>query len=387
MRRVMKWTGIALCALLVIAAGLAFWKRDELKRLMAVNSLFAPEKIVNNFSNMDEAFLHVPVPTARPISSLPMGEAMVLPEGYEAWVTERAVTSIIVLHDGAIVHEAYYLGTQPEDRRISWSMAKSFLSALLGVLIEEGEIEGLDIPVVRYAPELKDGAYANATLRDVVTMTSGITFDEDYLDYNSDINRMGRVIALGRRMDDFAASLTETFTPPGTDWQYTSIDTHIIGMVIRGATGRTIPDLLSEKIIQPLGLEADPYYVTDGAGVAFVLGGLNLRSRDYARFAQMVLDDGEWNGQQIVPSEWLEASTIPSAPTEPGERKYGYQWWMPADAREGEFQAQGIYGQFIHFSKPDNIAIIVTAADLQFRADGIREANIDMFRKIVAQHR
>ncbi len=385
MRRVLKWIVYGLLCLALVAAALAYWKREEITRLLAVNSLFSPEKIVNNFSNMNTAFLSAPVPTASPVSELPKGENLAMPEGYDAWVKERAITSIVVLKDGKNVHEAYYLDTGETDRRISWSMAKSFLSVLLGVLIEEGEIESLDVPVLQYAPQLKGSAYDGATLRHVVNMASGIRFNEDYLDYHSDINRMGRVLALGGRMDDFASGLTETFAAPGTDWQYTSIDTHVIGMVIRGATGRSIPDLMSEKIVEPLGLEEDPYYLTDGSGVAFVLGGLNLRTRDYARFGQMIMDKGAWNGQQIVPANWITASTVPSAPTDPGDMQYGYQWWIPADAREGEFQAQGVYGQYIHFDKTSRTVTVVTAADRRFRERGVSSQYLDMFRKIARQ--
>jgi CubicO group peptidase (beta-lactamase class C family) len=160
-----------------------------------------------------------------------------------------------------------------------------------------------------------DSAYAGASIEDVLLMSSGVTFDEDYLDPSSDINKMGRVLALGRSMDAFTADLTETFQPAGSAWQYVSIDTHVLGMVLRGATGKSIPALLSEKVVAPLGLEAAPYYVTDGYGTAFVLGGLNMRTRDYARFGQMVLQDGKHNGRQIVPADWLRQSTVPLAKT------------------------------------------------------------------------
>ncbi|MCB4379786.1 serine hydrolase, partial [Synechococcus sp. MU1644] len=237
--------------------------------------------------------------------------------------------------------------------------------------------------VTDYAPMLKGGAYDGATIRNVLQMTSGVTFDEDYLDYDSDINRMGRVLALGGKMDDFAAGLTETFVQPGETWQYTSIDTHIVGMVARGATGRDIPDLMAEKLIEPLGLEHSPLYLTDGVGVAFVLGGLNITTRDYARFGQMILQNGMWQGQQIVPADWIAASTHASAPTEPGRIGYGYQWWIPAGATEGQFMGRGIYGQYLYIDQQAGVVIVTTAADRQFREVGVNGANIDMFREIV----
>ncbi|GGX51551.1 hypothetical protein GCM10007385_20230 [Tateyamaria omphalii] len=385
MRIVLKWIVRVIVALTIAAILVAFWKREEVTRLLAVNSLFDEDRIVSNFSNMDGAFLHREISKGDgPTSPLPDGAAMKMPASYEPWVIDRTVTSVLVLKDGQIVHEAYYQGTTTDDLRISWSVAKSYLSALFGILVEEGAITSLDDPVTDYAPMLKGGAYDGATICNVLQMTSGVTFDEDYLDYDSDINRMGRVLALGGKMDDFAAGLTETFVQPGDTWQYTSIDTHIVGMVARGATGRDIPDLMAEKLIVPLGLEHSPLYLTDGVGVAFVLGGLNITTRDYARFGQMILQDGRWQGQQIVPADWIAASTQASAPTEPGRIGYGYQWWIPVGAEDGQFMGRGIYGQYLYIDQQAGVVIVTTAADRKFREAGVNEANIDMFREIVA---
>ncbi|WP_170430092.1 serine hydrolase domain-containing protein [Ruegeria arenilitoris] len=383
MKALFKWVLRILLMLVLAAIVVGVWKREELQRLMAVNSLFSEEKIVHNFSHMDEAFLTVDLPRGDgPTRELPYGPGFDLPDGTDQWIEDRAVTSLLVMQDGKIRFEEYYLGTSPEDRRISWSVAKSYLSALFGVLLAEGAIESLDDPVVKYAPELAGTAYDGATIRNVLNMASGVTFNEDYFDPNSDINRMGRVVALGGALDDFAASLQDTFVDPGETWQYVSIDTHVIGMVIRGATGRSVTDLLTEKIIQPLGLEYDGYYVTDGAGVAFVLGGLNFTTRDFARFGQMILQNGELDGQQLVPADWIAESVLPSAPTEAGEIGYGYQWWVPVGAHEGEFLARGVYGQYIYFDQPRGVLIVTTGADRKFRDDGVNEANIEKFRKI-----
>ena len=385
MRRFRTWALRILMAVAVCATAAGLWKRDEIKRLMVVNTIFESDKIVHNFSHMNEAFLHAPLAGDGPASPLPMGPALVLPDGMSDWMTERRVTSLVVLQNGALVHESYYLGTTPRDLRISWSIAKSFISALAGVVLAEGAIASLDDPVTRYAPSLAGTAYDQATVRNVLQMSTGVTFDEDYLDYHSDINRMGRVLALGGLMDDFAAGLTETFTTPGTEWQYVSIDTHVLGMVIRGATGRSLVDLMGEKIVAPLGLEAQAYYLTDGAGVAFALGGLNMTTRDYARFGQMMLQRGSWQGQQIVPEDWVLASTIASAPTGPDVYGYGYQWWMPRDARPREYMGRGIYGQYLYINEEKDVVIALTAADPDFRARDIQREHINWFRAIADQ--
>ncbi|WP_348655795.1 serine hydrolase [uncultured Sulfitobacter sp.] len=385
MRTFGKWLGRILLALVVAVVVVGLWKREEITRLLAVNSLFAEDKIVHNFSHMDEAFLSKPLSRGDgPTAELSYGAEYAPPAEVNDWIKARDVTALVVLKDGQIVYENYFKGTQPDDLRISWSVAKSYLSALVGILLDEGAIASLDDPVTTYAPKLKGTAYDGATLRNVLNMASGVTFDEDYLDPDSDINKMGRALALGGELDDFTASLKDTFTTPGSQWQYVSIDTHVIGMVVRGATGRSVTDLLSEKIITPMGLEYAPYYVTDGAGVAFVLGGLNLTTRDYARMGQMFLQNGRYNGQQIVPADWVAASTAPSAPTAEGQIGYGYQWWIPQGATEGEFMARGVYGQYIYINRADGVVIATNAADRKFREAGVSDQNIAIFRQISA---
>ncbi|SFT35230.1 serine hydrolase domain-containing protein [Sedimentitalea nanhaiensis] len=383
MRTIGKWLGRILLSLALAAAAIGVWKRHDIMRLMAVNSLFDADRIVTNFSHMDRAFLTAALPRG-PLatSALPYGPASQLPGGAGQWIKDRSITSLLAMKDGQIRYEEYFLGTAPEDRRISWSLAKSYLSALLGILMAEGQIASLDDPVTKYAPTLKAGAYDGASIRNVLNMASGVVFNEDYLDGNSDINRMGRVIALGTTLDEFTASFTRTFAPPGETWEYVSIDTHVIGMVIRGATGRSVTELMAEKIIAPLGQEHDGYYLTDGAGVAFVLGGLNLTTRDYARFAQMILQNGQFGERQVVPADWVETSTAASAPTQPGQAGFGYQWWIPLKARPGEFMGRGIYGQYLYIDQSTGVIIVVTAADRKFRDPGVDDGNVQMFRRI-----
>ncbi|WP_296420986.1 serine hydrolase domain-containing protein [Pseudooctadecabacter sp.] len=388
MTRILKILAVAIGALVLFALVIAAWQRDRVTRLLAVNSLFSEDRIVGNFIAMDDLFLTTEMtPDTDVVNTLSTGAPMEMPAGFDTWVKDRAVTAIIVARNGVIRHESYPLTAQGEDtpaasRRISWSVAKSFLATLMGVLHEDGTIPDLDAPVTAYVPNLSGSAYDGATIRDVLQMSSGVTFDEDYLDFWSDINRMGRVLALGRSMDGFAEGLDETFAQPGTDWQYVSIDTHVIGMVIRGATGRSIPDLMTEKVLTPLKPGTPPYYVTDGHGVAFVLGGLNLTTRDYALFGHMIASGGVAFGTRIVSEDWIEESTTASANTDPGDFGYGYQWWIPPGATDGQFMARGIYGQYIYIDRPRGVVIAVNGADRNFRTPGASESNIAMFRQI-----
>ncbi|WP_341368669.1 serine hydrolase [Yoonia sp. BS5-3] len=379
MKRLLKL--MLVTALVLLAFGV--WKRAEIIRLMGVLDLFSDEKIVANFSGMDQIFLHQQLSGEETdVSPLPQALPATLPPEVTDWVTARSVTSLVVLKDGAVVFEEYYQGTAADDLRINWSISKSYLSALFGVVLADGDIESIEDPVVKYVPELANSAYADARIVDVLQMQSGITFNEDYLDFFSDINRMGRVLALGRSMDAFAASQDENFAAPGEKWQYVSIDTHVIGMVIRGATGRTIHDLMREKILQPMGFEADPYFLTDGYGTAFVLGGLNTTTRDNARFGQMFANGGAWNGQQVVPADWVAASTRASANTAPGAIGYGYQWWMPDGSEPGQFLGRGIYGQYLYVDQVNDVVIATHGADRLFREPGVQRQNEEIFRLI-----
>jgi CubicO group peptidase (beta-lactamase class C family) len=381
MKRWIKRGLYALLALVAVAGVAAFVKRDDITRLLAVNSLFEADKITNNFSHMDKLFFHRPLSRGDgPVSPLPPGPALTLPAQVEEWIKARSVTGLVVLKDGQIRHDSYYLATTPEDLRISWSVAKSFLSALFGLLEAEGTFASLDDPVTKYAPSLIGSGYDGVSVHDVLTMSSGVYFNEDYLDYNSDINRMGRVLALGGSMDEFAASLTRE-VEPGSRFHYVSIDTHVIGMVIRGATGKDIPELMNEKLLAPMGLEADPYILTDGLGVSFVLGGMNLRTRDYARFGQMVAQGGQWKGRQIVPADWVARMISPQAKD---GSAYGFQWWIPANAHQGEVMARGIYGQYIYIDQASQVVIAVNAADRGFEDPGVDEGTIAILRQIAA---
>jgi CubicO group peptidase (beta-lactamase class C family) len=379
MGRVLRGVLWVVLALAITTAGLVAWKREELARLMAVNTLFAEDRIVHNFSNMDALFLNRPL-RAGPHTPLPQGPAATMPDGFHAWIEARQVTGVVVLHRGQVVHESYHLGTGPADLRISWSLAKSVLSLVMGTLVADGTIPDLDAPVVRNVPALRASAYSGATIRQVAQMASGVAFDENYLAFWSDINRMGRVLALGGSMDAFATGQTARRGAPGADWQCVSIDTHVLAMVMRAASGQTLSELVEERLLLPLGLERAPFYVTDGDGVEFALGGLNMTTRDYARIGQLVAQDGVWEGRQIVPADWIAQSTIASAP---GGAGYGYQWWLAADARPGEVYGRGVYGQYLWIDRDRQVVIAVNAADRRFAEPGVHEGNVALFRSIV----
>ena len=370
----------AVVVLIIIAAVLIIANWNTIQRLKRVNSLFDADKIVHNFSNMDDLVFSHDLPATEPAfewGSTPTD----LPEtvtigGAErdlaSWLEESSTTSLLVIKGDDILFEQYYLDTKQEDRRISWSVAKSFMSALIGTALERGEIKSLDDKVTDYAPMLADSAYRGATVRNVLHMSSGVNFNEDYLDYDSDINRMGRALAFGTSMDEFAASLKISDRAPGTGRLYVSVDTHVLGMVMRGATERSIHDLFVERIWSKIGPSHDAYYLTDKGDRAFVLGGLNITTRDYALFGKLYRDGGVFNGEQVIPADWVAQSTQNSAPSDVSGAPfgYGYQWWIPAEQSGGDFYANGIYGQTIYINPEADMVIVKTSAHREFQEPG-----------------
>lgn len=191
MRTFYKWMGRSLLTIIITLAIIYVWKSDEISRLYSVVTLYDEDKIVANFSNMNLAFPHKEVNRGSgPVSILEAGPQIQSSEALTRWTQERSVTALVILKDGALVHESYYQGTKETDRRMSFSVAKSFLSALLGVVVEEGYIAALNDPVIKYAKSLQGTAYDKSSILNVLQMSSGVTFDEDYSAFNSDINRM-----------------------------------------------------------------------------------------------------------------------------------------------------------------------------------------------------
>lgn len=375
-----------LLAVAVLAGGGCALRDGGVGRLAAVATLFAPGDVAANFSRMDKMFesVSMPVPDRAPLPRAAAPAAM--PKGFDAWARARNLTSIVVLSQGQLVYENYYLGTGPKDLRISWSLAKSFLATLVGTAVEKGEIASLDDPATAYAPELVGSAWDGVTIRDLLHMASGVAFDENYGNYWSDVNRMSRAMVLGGSLDALAAGLDKRLGPPGRTYRYSSMDTHVLGMVLRGATGKRIPSLMRTRIFAPLGLERDPYYLLDGAGEAFVAGGLGLTTRDYARFGEMVREGGRAGGRQVIPAAWVAEMTRPSAPKGPTGGPgggFGYHWWIPKNPRAGEIFSRGLYGQRMWIDNARGVVIVVTAADRNEGAPGVARMSEKMFRAIV----
>ncbi len=370
--------------LLIILVALGAIYHKELVRLYKVITLFDEGVIVENFRNMGSFIDYRVVHKGDAIYEFGRAE-MELPKTYEyngetknikKFLDDTWTTGLVVIVDDKIAFEEYYLGNTEESRAISWSVAKSFVSALVGIAVDEGYIKDIADPVTDYVPILKGTGYDGVSIKDVLQMSSGIRFNEDYFDFFSDINRMGRVIALNLSLDKFVASLVNE-REPGTFNHYVSMDTQVLGMVLREATGRDLSSYLEEKIWKKIGMESDAWFLTDGKGMELAFGGLNVVLRDYARFGRLYLNNGSWNGEQVVPRDWVRASVTPDAPhLMPGENPasdwvlgYGYQWWIPQNP-EGDFLGIGVYNQFLYVYPKYNVVIAKTSAYAHYDVDG-----------------
>jgi len=350
-----------------------FWALPKVQSLYRAVHLFDPDRIVENFRSADQlGAISIMSASAQP-RPYSQGTAIELPEDFlfagqalntEQFLADSWTTGLLVIQNDQIVHEAYTLGHSKSTRTISWSMAKSFISAMMGIAVDEGSIASIEQTVDTYAPELKGSGYEGVRIKDVLQMSSGIDFNENYADFNSDINRWGRGFALGSPQDDFAATLTRG-REPGTLNHYVSIDTHVLSMVLSRATGQSVTDYMQEKLYEPLGMEYDGYWIVDGDGTEMALGGLNLTLRDFAKLGSLYLHNGALGEKQIVPAEWVKVSTAADAPhiqPEQDDFGYGYQWWLPL-SEDGEYMAMGVYGQYIYVNPAKNTVIVKLSAN------------------------
>jgi CubicO group peptidase (beta-lactamase class C family) len=276
------------------------------------------------------------------------------------YLADNRVAGILVLKNGEIVFEDYELGIGPDTHWISFSMAKSITSTLAGAALADGSISSLDDLVVKYVPTLKGSAYEGVSVRQILTMSSGVRWYETVTDSKSDRRKMLELQLKGKpgELLRYMGSLPRA-APPGSVWNYSTGETFVLGAVVEGATHRRLPDYLSEKIWSPAGMEHDATWWVDGPnGLAWAGSGIGATLRDYGRFALVVANEGRVNGRSIVPEGWFgEAS---AAHTIGGKSvPYGYMWWV---ADDGAFAALGSFGQYMYIDPKEHLVIVVLNA-------------------------
>ena len=265
------------------------------------------------------------------------------------------VSGVLVIQGGKIILERYGLGRTPHDRWTSFSVAKSVTSTLIGAAIKDGKIKSLDDPVTAYIPELAGSAYEGVTVRQLITMTSGVKWNENYTDPDSDVAKEGLsvlepgvnpVVSYMRRLPREA--------PPGSKFSYKTGETDLAGILLSNAVGETLSRYLSEKIWKPYGMEQDGIWVEDIAG--HERGGccMSMTLRDYGRLGLFTLDQGRVDGVDTLPAGWMQDATDAHV----AEPAYGYFWWPTS----GGYEAKGIFGQSLSIFPSEHLVVVINAA-------------------------
>ncbi|WP_430420662.1 serine hydrolase domain-containing protein [Phenylobacterium sp.] len=329
---------------------------------------WTPQQQSDGYRSMETVYKAEIVKRGKKVHPLPLAPKQIAPtwehEG-KAWTVDSYmaaynVSGILVLKDGRIVLEKYGMGRRPQDRWTSFSVAKSVTSTLVGAAIQDGKIKSLSAPVTDYIPELKGSGYDGVTVRQLLMMSSGVKWNEDYVDPNSDVSRSTTLpMEPGKNSLVTYMSRLPRAHPPGTMFNYSTGETDLVGILVSNAVGKSVSEYASEKIWKPYGMDSDAVWVTDPAG--HERGGccMSLTLRDYGRVGQFILDGGKAGGKQILPPTWTAEATTPQITNGTRERGYGYFWWMPDS---GAYEARGIFGQSITTHRDDRIIIVTNAA-------------------------
>jgi CubicO group peptidase (beta-lactamase class C family) len=297
------------------------------------------------------------LPDGSPIAAFSSGGAK--EKALEDFIKEQKVAGFLVLHDGKIRMERYALGHSNTNLWTSLSVAKSVTSTLVGVAIKDGYIKSVDDHVTDYLPELKGSAFDSVKIRHLLTMTSGIKWNEGYTDPDSDIagfdnyttvDGMKAIVSYMRRLPAEAA--------PGKKFNYSTGETHLLGALISSATHQSLSQYLSSKIWGPFGMEQTATWKLDRTGQEKAGCCLQMRLRDFGRFGQFVLEDGYINGASIVPEDWFKEATRIQMPLWPGGG-YGYGWWI---FNGNSFEAFGIHGQMVYIDPSRKLVVAINSA-------------------------
>ena len=299
------------------------------------------------------AAIITPAPKPMP---LPAGAPLEIP-GVDDYMRSQNTAGLVVVQDGKIRFERYGLGFDANGRWTSFSVAKSFTSTLVGAAIQDGYIASLEDKVSRYIPDLRGSAYDDVTIRQLLTMSSGVRWNEDYEDPRADVAQFNNA------KPDPGIDATVSYMrklprahPPGAVWHYNTGETNLIGVLVSSATGKSLAQYMQERIWHPAGMAATATWLKGKTGHEIAGCCLQAATRDYARLGLFILANGNVDGRQIVPPDWFAEATRKQKDIGQPGRGYGFQWWTYDD---GSFAAQGIYGQGI-FIDPQRRLVIAS---------------------------
>ncbi|MEO6742867.1 MAG: serine hydrolase [Caldimonas sp.] len=299
-----------------------------------------------------------PLPEGAPLPSFAAGGAGAAQ--LQRSIDEFQLAGIVVLHGGKLRLERYARGHSAAGRWVSFSIAKSLTSTLMGAAVRDGAVASVDDPVTRYIPELRDSAYDGVTVRHLLTMSTGAKWNEDYGDPGADV-ALFYSMPVDAGLDATVSYMKKLRreVAPGTRWHYNTGETNLLGTVVERATKKELAAYASEKIWARYGMEQDAAWTIDVSGHVHAGCCMQASTRDFARFGQFVLDGARVDGASIVADGWLDAATHKQADIGAPGRGYGYQWWT---VDNGTFSAIGIHGQQVLIDPGRRLIIAINSA-------------------------
>lgn len=274
-----------------------------------------------------------------------------------AYLEKYQTTAFLVIKNNKIVFENYWDNFTDSTLSNSFSMAKTVVGILIGVAINEGKVESVNDPIYKYLPEYNTDKGKRITIKHLLTMSSGINFNEDYINPFS-------FPAHAYYGDDILEAMSgyEPSVEPGIIWRYRGGDTQLLAFILENATGKTISEYAEEKLWKPIGATYPAYWSIDSEGGKEKASCcLNSNAKDFAKIGKLYLDTGNWQGNQIVPKNYvLESITPCNLVDSEGEvvSHYGYQWWLLNYKNKDLFYARGILGQYIIVVPEDKLIIV-----------------------------
>ena len=382
-----KWI-VGLLLVIAAAGGIGWFSMDKDMRSLAANLPTDRNVLFWSIAQRDAAFRAMDrLPVLAKANIIDAGDSVYpLPKGaplsidVDAYMKAQRTAGLVIVQDGKIRLEKYGLDFDGNGKWTSFSVAKSFTSTLVGAAIKDGYIKSLDDKVTVYIPEMKGSAYDDVTVAQLLTMTSGIKWNEDYEDPKSD------VALFNEHKPEPGIDTTVSYmrklpreAPAGSKWVYKTGETNLIGVLVSKATGKTLSAYLTEKVWTAFGMEQDASWLLGSTGAEISGCCLQASTRDYARFGQFILGGGVAAGKAVLPDGWIARATTKQADIGNPGRGYGFQWWTYDD---GSYAAQGIFGQGI-FIDPKRRLVIASNSNWPRASDPIAGPAREAFYKKV----
>ncbi|WP_205481494.1 serine hydrolase domain-containing protein [Sphingomonas arenae] len=350
--------------------------REAVRRAGAEVLFWSQQQRDANFRRMEQIFPAVPIKAGGKARLLPRGRPLPVADAdVTRFIEDQNIAGLIVLQDDRVRLERYARGFGPDQRWTSFSVAKSVTSTLFGAALKDRSIQSLDDLVIRYVPELKGSAYDGVTVRQVLTMSSGAKWNEDYTDPKSDVAQMfARPVPSG---EDVTVSYMKTLARaamPGSRFNYNTGETNLAGVILARAVKMPISRYASLKLWQPYGMEADAAWQVDEQGQEIAGCCISARLRDYARLGQLMLEEGAG----LLASGWVRDATAIHQPFQQPGRGYGYLWWIEPSG----YRASGIFGQSIWIDPKRKLAIVAVSAWPAALNDDLAQQRTAFFQRL-----